>query len=112
MGLLEEILDIERRLAGGDVAAYRELCRDDAVFLMPGMVAGRDEAITGLEQSAPWDHFELTGADVRRLGSEAAVVFYRFEGRRGEMSYVADMASSYVHEDGRWRLVTHQQTPV
>lgn len=111
MELLEEIVDIERRLAGGDVAAYREVCRDDAVFVMPGMVADLEQAVSGLEQAGPWDEVELTGADVRRLGADAAVVLYRFEGRRGEMSYAADMASSYVHQDGRWRLVTHQQTP-
>ena len=112
MGLLEEISDIEHRLAGGDPAAYREVCREDAVFLMPGMVAEMDQAVSGLERSGPWDRVELTGADVRRLGADAAVLFYRFEGRRGEMAYVADMASTYVHEDGRWQLVTHQQTPV
>ena len=111
MSLLEEIIGIERRLAGGDAAAYREVCRDDAVFVMPGMVADLEQAVSGLEQAGPWDELALTGADVRRLGPDAAVVLYRFEGRRGEMSYAADMASSYVREDGRWRLVTHQQTP-
>ena len=112
MGLLEEITDVERRLAGADPAAYREVCREDAVFLMPGMVVGLDEALTGLTQAGPWDEFALSDAQVRRLGPEASVLLYRFTGRRGEMSYVADMASSYAREEGRWRLVTHQQTPV
>ncbi|UPL11790.1 hypothetical protein [Microbacterium sufflavum] len=46
-----------------------------------------------------------------RLGTDAAAIAYRFEGRRGAQTYTADMVSTYVRDGGRWLLAVHQQTP-
>lgn len=86
---------------------YRHICRPDALFILPGMIASLKEAIAGLEQ--PWDSVDLGDASLRILGSSAAGIIYRFIGTRGTAAYRADMVSTYEN-DGGWRLVFHQQT--
>lgn len=112
MDLIDHLRASEERQSSADLDHYRDICRADALFIMPGMVASLEESIAGLEQSPPWDSFELTDARLRELGEQAAVILYRFTGRRAEMTYSADMASTYEHTGGRWQLVVHQQTPV
>lgn|SRR5690348_16157780 len=112
MGALEELSRLEHRLSSGDLRAYDESCADDAVFVMPGMVATKQEAIEGLRNSPPWDDFSISDLQIRQLGDDAAALVYRFRGRRGASSYVADMVSTYVRRDSDWLLVVHQQTPV
>jgi hypothetical protein len=111
MGVLEELSRLEHRLSSGDLRAYEEACADDAVFVMPGMVATKQEAIDGLRASAPWDEFSISDLRIRHLGDEAAALVYRFRGSRGSTSYVADMTSTYVRRASHWLLVIHQQTP-
>lgn len=111
MTLIEDLRTSEERLSRGDLAYYWDICRDDALFVMPGMVATREEAIAGLEHADPWDSFDLSAVQVRELGTDAAAIAYRFEGRRGAQTYTADMVSTYVREGGRWLLAVHQQTP-
>ena len=112
MGLREELRASEELLSLGDLDHYRAVCREDAVFVMPGMVATKEEAIAGLEQAPPWDEFSLADVRLRELGVDAAAIVYRFRGRRGTQRYTADMISTYAWSDGRWRLVLHQHTPV
>ena len=112
MQLIDELCASEKHLSSADLDHYRAVCREDALFIMPGLTATLAESIAGLEQSSPWDSFELADVQLRELGPDAAVIIYRFTGRRGEMTYSADMASTYERDAGRWQLVIHQQTPV
>ncbi len=61
-----------------------------------------------LASGEPEPAFELTQAAVRRLAPHAWVLTYhlRFGGRRSRR------ASVWEREDGRWRVVYHQGTPV
>lgn len=111
MTLADDLLTCEKRLCAADANFYREISRSDAVFLMPGMAVGLDEAVAGLEQSPPWDHFELTDVQVRELGNNAAAISYRFDGIRGNQKYAAYMTTAYERSGGAWTLVLHQQTP-
>lgn len=108
---IETLECIERRLAGGDVEIYREVCDPGSHFIMPGMVATLDEALAGLEQTPPWDDYELTRLRVIGLAENAAALSYHFSGTRGEQRYEADMISTYARRGGQWKLFTHQQTP-
>jgi hypothetical protein len=41
------------------------------------------------------------------------VFTYRFRGRLGtDQAYGALMSSAYMRDDGSWKLVLHQQTPL
>ena len=111
MALLDDLLAYEHRLSSADIGFYRHICRPDALFIMPGMVASLEEAIAGLEQSPPWGSVDLSDVSLRMIGSNAAAIIYRFTGTRGTATYRADMVSTYENRGG-WRLVLHQQTPL
>jgi len=46
------------------------------------------------------------------LTPDSAVVAYRVEATREDMDYEALLNSTYVREDGEWKLALHQQTPL
>lgn len=58
------------------------------------------------------ESYELSDERVVDLGADAAVVSYRATAVRGGTPYTALFASTYHRDDGGWRLVVHQQTPV
>jgi hypothetical protein len=114
----EELLDLEetgwRALAGdGNAAAfYRQLLSDRPVMLLPGglRLTAREEII-GTMTGPPWDRFAIDEATVTWLTDDVALVHYRVEAARGASTYTALMSSTYVRQDGEWRLAVHQQTP-
>jgi hypothetical protein len=116
---LTELIDLERRGwaalgAGGEQAAafYDDVLADDVLFLLPGGLAIDDrQAVVESMSGPPWDSYELRDERVVALGSAAAVVAYRATATRGDTTYDALFASTYVQRGGRWRLVAHQQTP-
>lgn len=116
----DEALELERAgwvalSAGGDAATsfYREVLVDDPVFLLPGgLVLDDRDAIIRSMGGAPWDHHALHDERLVPLGAVAAAVVYRAEAERGGTVYEALVTSTYVRDDGSWRLAVHQQTPV
>jgi hypothetical protein len=96
-----------------DAAAFYEgVLARRVLFLLPGGLAidDRAQALASM-QGASWDSFELTDETVLPLTDGTAVVAYRARARRGDAEYEALIASTYVREDGAWRLALHQQTP-
>jgi Domain of unknown function (DUF4440) len=95
-------------------AAYyeRALARQILMLLPGGMVIDQRSKVIESMRTDPWDEFELSDERVLSLGEECAVVAYRARARRGDMDYEALFNSTYVHEDGSWRLALHQQTPI
>jgi len=54
----------------------------------------------------------MTATKELELTDSTAIVAYRAKARRGDMDYDALLNSTYVRENGAWRLALHQQTPV
>lgn len=115
-----DLIELERSgwtalSSSGDAAGawYEEALADEVLMLLPGgmVVDDRDQAIEGM-RGAPWDEYELFDERVLALGEGCAAVAYRARARRGELTYEALFNSTYVREDGAWRLALHQQTPV
>ncbi len=120
MAMDEELIGLERAgwealSAGGDAAAsfYQDVLASKVLMLLPGglRLDDREEVINSM-RGAPWDSFDLSDEQVLRLGREGAVLVYRASARRGGQEYQALVNSTYVLEDGRWRLALHQQTPL
>lgn len=101
MVLIDDLLASEEKLSSADVDCDRETCQPDAVFVRPGMVTTLDETLVGLEQSPPWDHFDLTNTQLRKVGSHGVAIICRFTGSRGAMICAADMVSTYDRSQGR-----------
>jgi hypothetical protein len=112
MELEQRLLAYERELAGGDGDTYRARLTDDAILIVPGQALDKQTAVAVMDASAGWDAVEMQSPEVRRLAGGAALLTYRFTGRRGPSRYTALMGSVYVERDGDWRMAFHQQTPL
>jgi hypothetical protein len=112
VSLTETLLAIERALAAGGADAYRRVLDPDAILIVPGMVLDRVETIAAMDASPGWDEFTMARERVVELADGAALLTYRFDGRRGDVRYAAQMGSVYVERDGGWRMIFHQQTPI
>jgi hypothetical protein len=115
-----ELVELERSgwealVTSGDAAGafYERVLAARVLMLLPGgLVIDDRAAVIESMQGAAWDEYGLSDERVIPLGDDSAVVAYRAEARRGEMAYEALFNSTYRREDGSWRLVVHQQTPI
>jgi hypothetical protein len=117
----ERLLQLEREgwealSTSGEAAGrfYAENLAADVLMLLPGgmVLDDRDRVVESMAGS-PWSSFELSDERVLELGEGSAVVAYRATARReGDEPYTALFNSTYVREDGAWRLAVHQQTPI
>lgn len=114
-----DLMDLEHAgwqalATGGDTAAafYGDVLASEILMLLPGgmLIDDRQIAIASMS-GGPWDGFELTDVRVHDLGGDCAVVAYRADATRAGEGYAALVSSTYVREDGHWRLALHQQTP-
>jgi hypothetical protein len=113
MDVSETLFALERDLANGDGDAYRRLLTDDAVVVVPGARLTKGETVDAMDGSPGWDDIGLADERCVRLTDGAALLTYRFTGRRGDdFQYVALMGSVYVTTDDGWRMAFHQQTPL
>lgn len=93
-------------------AFYEEVLADRALFVLPGgMVLDDRASILDSMAGAPWDGHELADERTMALGDGSVIVAYRTTAERGGERYEAWITSTYVREDGAWRLALHQQTP-
>jgi hypothetical protein len=108
--LRDQLLAIERELAGGTGDAYRARLTDDAVVVVPGAAITREQCAFAIDATPGWEEFAIQDERVVELGPDAAFLTYRWTSRRGEETYTALMSSVYVRRDGEWKLALHQQT--
>ncbi|HEU4736781.1 MAG TPA: nuclear transport factor 2 family protein [Solirubrobacterales bacterium] len=107
-----QLLRIEHELARGDGATYAQHLAETALVVVPGDVLDKPATVEAMDASAGWDEVSIGEESVRALGDDAALLTYRFRGRRGQDHYAATLSSAYVRDgEGRWKLAFHQQTP-
>ncbi len=94
------------------MAFYSDVLAMQAVMVLPGgmVLDDRDQVIDSMS-GPPWESFSISDESVLELAADCAVVVYRASARRGDREYRAVFNSTYVFEDGAWRLALHQQTP-
>jgi hypothetical protein len=117
--MTDELLDLERSAwqalssSGDDAAAfYDQALAGEVLMLLPmGMVIDDRQQVVDSMHGEPWSSYELDDERVLPLGDDGAVVAYTARARRGDNDYRALINSTYVRDDGGWRLVVHQQTP-
>jgi hypothetical protein len=111
--VIETLMEIERELAEGDGSTYRDRLSDDAVVVVPGRVLDKSSTVEVMGSSPSWDDLSFANRRLRVLDDDAAIVTYRFTGKRGYERYDAVLSSTYVREGGGdWELAFHQQTPL
>ncbi|OWY63094.1 hypothetical protein B7486_54935 [cyanobacterium TDX16] len=98
---------------GAAAGFYDGVLADDVLMLLPGgMVIDDRQTVVDSMGGAPWSSYELRDVRVLPVADGVAVVAYEATAVRDEQPYTALFNSTYRHEDGRWKLVLHQQTPV
>jgi hypothetical protein len=108
----DDLYELERALAAGDGDTYRRNLTDEAVVVVPGQTMDKDQTADAMDASAGWDDFSFDDERFAEIADGAALLSYRFRGRRGDFTYTAQMGSVYVRRDAAWKLAFHQQTPV
>jgi len=115
-----ELLDLERAAwdalsTDGETASafYDDVLAEDVLMLLPGgMVIDDRSTVVDSMSGAAWQSYELSDERVVPLGDDSAIVGYRATATRDDEPYTALFNSTYVRQDGDWKLVLHQQTPV
>ena len=93
---------------------YGAAMADDAVMiLVNGMVLDRDTVAASLNDSPPWDSFEILEPSLVDLGESAAALVYRARAVRSDSEpFVALMTSTYRLISGEPKLALYQQTTI
>ena len=115
-----DLLDLERAAwdalstdGAAATAFYDDVLADDVLMLLPGgMVIDDRSTVVDSMRGAAWQSYELSDERVVPLGADSAIVGYRATATRNDEPYTALFNSTYVRQDGDWKLVLHQQTPV
>jgi hypothetical protein len=115
----DELLELERAAwealstEGAAGPFYdKALARDVLVLLPGGMVIDDRQQVVDSMAGTPWDRYEISEVRVLPLTPDSAVLAYRVEADRGDTHYRALLNSTFVREDGEWRMALHQQTPL
>ncbi|WP_402463131.1 nuclear transport factor 2 family protein [Isoptericola aurantiacus] len=108
--IIDELMTIEEVLANGSGDDYAEVLHEDAVVVVPGAVLDKAGCVAAMDSSPGWDEVDLGDARLVR-SKDTATVVYPFTGRRGQETYTATLASTYVTAVGGWHLLVHQHTP-
>ena len=118
MTTYDELLDLERRswealsTEGAASSFYDKVLARDVLIVMPGgMVIDDRQQVVDSMGGTPWSSFELSEVRVLELGDGGAALVYKVKADREGTAYQALLNSTYIREDGEWRLALHQQTP-
>lgn len=92
---------------------YGSVLHENAIMLFPGglRIEGKEKILESLA-AQPWQSYQIEDAHEIPLSETAAAVLYRVTAQReGQEAYHALISSTYIREDGAWKLILHQQTP-
>ncbi len=119
MGLVDELLAVERQLWKNDAERYGHHLIDEALLVFPETgVIGRQVALDAIRQENAegrrWAEVDIGDVHALELGRDAAVLTYRVAARwEHEAARYTSLASSvFVQRNGEWKLALHQQTPL
>lgn len=110
-----DIWCLEERLWVEGAETWARLFHPDCVIAMPdpaGVLAG--EAVAASLVTMPrWSSVHIMGQAAGRIDAGLVVLAYVGEGRRPEAPvYRALCTSTWRGDEGGWKLVQHQQTPL
>jgi hypothetical protein len=117
MDIAAELLGLEEVFwrAAGSREKYADNLAPDAVHVFPGwgVVTDRERVLRSVEDAEPWESFTIDDPQVVALGDDAAALLYTTRANRaGQAPYLAAITTVYRRDEGDWRLVVHQQTPL
>ena len=109
--LREEHAGWEAMRDGRAVSYFGSKLTADAAMVLPEGVLDRRETVQSLHGSA-WDRFELHEPRLIRLGDHAGVLVCRAVVTEGDEVYEAWVSTTYLWQDGGWKVAARQETPL
>ncbi len=110
----DELWDLEERFWTEGSDSARHMTAKDAIFVFPypaGILQG-DSLWRESDVAQRWRSVVMSERCVRQE-RDVAVLAYRVSAERSDIAlYEAFCTSSYLHDDGNWLRIVHQQTPV
>lgn len=111
---MDAVWTSERRLWLDGAEAYAELMATQCVMAFGPMGVMRNKVIVDNLHEAPrWADVAFADQVFTQPAERVQILAYKAEARRdGAKPYRALCTSTYVQEDGSWRIAQHQQTPL
>lgn len=117
--LENKLVGIEKKLWTNDADFYANNLLEEAqlVFGETGVIS-RDAAVDAIrkenKENRKWAEVEFDGIHMVNLTPDVALLTYKVSSRwEHESSFVFALATSvYLKRDGKWKLASHQQTPI
>jgi ketosteroid isomerase-like protein len=117
----QAIIEAEERLATAslnlDLSVFEQLLHPDYVIIQPGgMVENKAETLASLASDTR--HWQVAQSDEMavRVYGDTAVVIGRWTGKglNGDepFDYQARFLSVWINENGQWRNIAYQATPI
>lgn len=91
---------------------YSAVLHDNAIIVFSGgiRISGKEKILESLA-TQPWKSFQIEEPQVISLSENVGALVYRVTAQReGSKPYVALISSTYVLNNGTWKLILHQQT--
>ncbi len=114
----QELLELEhagwQALSTGDSKGadhYSALMTEGALMVLAnGQVMTREEVVSALRGSPPWDTYTIADSQVVPISDDVRAIVYTATGTRGETRFEGVMTSVYVRTHAGWQLALYQQT--
>lgn len=114
MSTRDDLRRLEEKFWLGGGETFHSTMADGAiiVFAYPAGILQGDSARKGVSAQPRWRSVVMADRTVNQKG-DVAVLAYRTEAERPDAPILKALcASTYLRDEGTWRLMSHQQTPV
>ena len=113
----DQVVGLEERFwleGGGDPDFWRRHFAEDGLVALPFGVMDKAQTVAAMQQARPWARVAMDEIRVLAVGETSVLVTYTATaGREGDADdYRVVIGSLYARQDGSWRLLFHQQSPV
>ena len=113
--ITDEVLAIEKGFwtEADNPPYFREHVADDGLMVIEPMGFVEKQQAVEMTADKPWDEVEMLDVKVRQVTPDCVIVAYHGRGLRGgdAKPYQGSIASTYVRQDGHWRLALTAHQP-
>jgi len=111
---MHDLWTTEKRLWTDGIAAYQEvMAKDRTMVFGPMGIMRRTDIIQSLGDAPRWSNVIMSNETESIHGQAVGLLAYHASAEQKDGTrYEAFCTSTYVQEDGHWRIAQHQQTPI
>lgn len=111
----DEVIGIEKGFwtMADDPQYFRDHVADGGLVVIEPMGFVEKQQSVEMTADRPWTDVEMLDVQARRITPDCIIVAYHGRGRRSadDEPYQGSIASTYVQQDGQWRLALSAHQP-